>query len=154
MILFLDYDGVLHPDDAYLVKGRPVLESEGELFMWSPLLIEALEPYPNVKIVLSTSWARVFGFDEACAFLPDALRHRVIGETGYKLSYQSKYRQISNYLGSINSPKEWLALEDKTDDWYAGHLDNLVLTNGATGLSDPDVMNLLKNKLTDYDFIS
>lgn len=33
MILFLDFDGVLHPDEAYLVKGRPVLRTEGALFI-------------------------------------------------------------------------------------------------------------------------
>lgn len=27
MILFLDFDGVLHPDEAYLLKGRPVLRN-------------------------------------------------------------------------------------------------------------------------------
>ena len=35
MILFLDYDGVLHPDSAYLVRGRPVLRATGGLFMWA-----------------------------------------------------------------------------------------------------------------------
>ena len=45
MILFLDFDGVLHPDEAYLVKGRPVLRAEGALFMWTPLLADALKNY-------------------------------------------------------------------------------------------------------------
>ena len=30
-ILFLDYDGVLHPDDVYLERGRPVLRATGQL---------------------------------------------------------------------------------------------------------------------------
>lgn len=42
MILFLDFDGVLHPDAAYLVRGRPVLRAAGELFMWAPLLAAVL----------------------------------------------------------------------------------------------------------------
>jgi hypothetical protein len=33
MILFLDFDGVLHPVDAYLVNGRPTLKCNGALFM-------------------------------------------------------------------------------------------------------------------------
>lgn len=41
MILFLDYDGVLHPDAAYLVKGRPELRAEGCVFMWAPILEHA-----------------------------------------------------------------------------------------------------------------
>lgn len=29
MVLFLDFDGVLHPDAVYLVGGRPTLRAEG-----------------------------------------------------------------------------------------------------------------------------
>ena len=39
MILFLDYDGVLHPDHVYLVSGRPVPRADGELLMWAPILV-------------------------------------------------------------------------------------------------------------------
>ncbi|WP_231909764.1 HAD domain-containing protein [Cupriavidus nantongensis] len=59
MIVFLDYDGVLHPDAAYLVKGRPELRATGTLFMWAPILEETLAPYPDAQIVLSTSWVQV-----------------------------------------------------------------------------------------------
>ena len=38
MILFLDFDGVLHPDAAFLVNGRPTLKADGELMMCAPLL--------------------------------------------------------------------------------------------------------------------
>ena len=81
MILFLDFDGVLHPDEAYLVKGRPVLRAEGALFMWAPLLVGALKNYPGVQIVLSTSWARELRFTRARSFLPPELQQRVIGAT-------------------------------------------------------------------------
>jgi len=68
MILFLDFDGVLHPDEVYLVHGRPVLRDDGSLFMWAPLLAEALTPFPDVQIVLSTSWVRELSFKRACNF--------------------------------------------------------------------------------------
>ena len=64
-ILFLDYDGVLHPDDVYLECGRPVLHATGQLFMWAPLLEDALADHPDVRIVLSTSWARELRFTRA-----------------------------------------------------------------------------------------
>lgn len=48
MILFLDYDGVLHPDAAYYVPSRKSahveLRAEGALFMWMPILEEILAP--------------------------------------------------------------------------------------------------------------
>lgn len=81
MILFLDFDGVLHPDQVYLVHGRPVLRDEGHLFMWTPLLEDALNPLPDVQIVLSTSWVRELNFKRASNFFPEALRRRIIGAT-------------------------------------------------------------------------
>jgi hypothetical protein len=46
MILFLDFDGVLHPDAVYLERGRPVLRADGELFMWAHHLVDALASAP------------------------------------------------------------------------------------------------------------
>ena len=64
--LFLDFDGVLHPDEVYRVGGRIVLRVDGfSLFEWSSILDELLAPYPGTQIVLSTSWVRILGFDEA-----------------------------------------------------------------------------------------
>ena len=81
MILFLDFDGVLHPDEANLVHSRPVLRAEGELFMWAPPLVNVLDDLPKVRIVQSTSWARDLRFTRARDWLPEALRARVIGAT-------------------------------------------------------------------------
>ncbi len=38
MILFLDFDGVLHPDAVYLTRRGVELRAPGELFMWAPIL--------------------------------------------------------------------------------------------------------------------
>jgi len=81
MILFLDHDGVLHPDAAFLVNRRPELRSEGQLFMWAPLLVDVLAALPKVKIVLSTSWVLELRFSHARDYLPPELSKRVIGAT-------------------------------------------------------------------------
>lgn len=81
MIIFLDFDGVLHPDVAFLVKGRPTLKAESELFIWVPLLTKTLADFPEVQIVLSTSWARELSFSRARRWLPQDLRARVVGST-------------------------------------------------------------------------
>ena len=73
-VIFLDFDGVLHPDAVYLERGRPVLRAEGELFMWTGHLVEALACHPDVHIVLSTSWARELRFARARDHLPAELR--------------------------------------------------------------------------------
>lgn len=56
MHLFLDFDGPMHPDAVYVMKGKITLRAEGiSLFEHAPVLVELLEPHPHVKIVLSTS---------------------------------------------------------------------------------------------------
>jgi len=81
VILFLDFDGVLHPDAVYLERGRPVLRTDGALFMWSRHLVDALASAPHIRIVLSTSWARELRFARARDYLPAELRPKVIGAT-------------------------------------------------------------------------
>ena len=80
-LLFLDFDGVLHPDAVYLTSRGVELRAEGVLFMWAPLLVGALAPHQDVQIVLSTSWARNLGFHRARSVLPAELQSRVIGAT-------------------------------------------------------------------------
>lgn len=153
MILFLDYDGVLHPDAAYLVNGRPVLRADGSLFMWAQVLQEALEPYPEVKIVLSTSWVRVLkNFTRARGFLPPGLQSRVIGATWHSAMARhhegahridaswftelSRYAQIALYLSRAGIGTErWLAIDDDSEGWPSELRDHLVETKGAYGLA-------------------
>lgn len=161
MILFLDFDGVLHPDAAFLVKGRPTLKSEGELFMWAPLLIDVLVDFPEVQIVLSTSWARELSFSRACRWLPDELRGRVIGATWHSaMSFKSegfrslsnwwdeatRYQQIKRYVGRAGLV-DWVAVDDQPEGWGVDDLGKLVQTNSDTGLSDPSMQTLLAARL-------
>jgi hypothetical protein len=57
-IIYLDYDGVLHDEEVYWHPNRGVvLDTPGRtMFGWESIRLELLMPYPNVRIVLSTSW--------------------------------------------------------------------------------------------------
>ncbi|MDQ5877834.1 MAG: hypothetical protein QG638_566 [Pseudomonadota bacterium] len=72
MILFLDFDGVLHSSEVYLIRRQPVLRAEEgmTLFQHAPLLVDALAERPDIRIVLSTSWVARLGFDRTKAFIP------------------------------------------------------------------------------------
>ena len=63
VILFLDFDGVLHPARAVMGNHGPELTGGGSLFMWADGLTELLAEHSHVKIVLSTSWARHLPFE-------------------------------------------------------------------------------------------
>lgn len=162
-ILFLDYDGVLHRDAVFVEHRRPVLRGDGVLFEWTPLLACALEPYPEVKIVLSTSWSRMRGFSRARDVLPQPLRDKVIGSTwhsamgkseigGFRLpttwwDSSTRYQQIAAYVARVKTALNWLAIDDNDEGWAKEHRDRLVLTDPERGLSDPKVLALLRARL-------
>jgi hypothetical protein len=86
-ILYLDFDGVLHHEAVFFSpsKGLYIKAEQASvghvLFQHAPLLIEMLDPHPDIKIVLSTSWVRQYGCYRVAKRLPQALRERVIGAT-------------------------------------------------------------------------
>lgn len=152
-ILFLDYDGVLHPDDVYRINGQIVLKRDGfSLFEWSPLLLEALVPHSDVRIVLSTSWVRVIGYDKARKCLPRELQERVIGATWHSQLNQdwwssiSRYEQIAGYTRR-HTVTRWLAIDDEVTIWGEEHLDQLIETDSMLGLAQPEKLDELKRKL-------
>lgn len=162
MILFLDFDGVLHPSEVYLERGRPVLRAEGALFMWAPLLEAVLADFPEVRIVLSTSWARELRFSRARRYLPPGLRARVIGATWHSAmkidpegfhhlhltwwDQATRYEQIKRYATRA-SLKQWVAIDDMPEGWDEAYRDRLVQTDSYVGLSDPEKLERLRTIL-------
>ncbi|MEH6388469.1 MAG: HAD domain-containing protein [Pseudomonas profundi] len=159
MLIFLDYDGVLHPDAVHRrLNGHIELRAPGELFMWAPILIEALVPYPELSIVLSTSWVRELGFRPALAFLPARLAGRVIGATWHsrmstttdgiiEWDQQSRYDQISAHLSRQTVAMPWLAIDDNAVGWPSGQHQNLVQTDPMLGLSSTETQQRLQERL-------
>lgn len=152
VILFLDFDGVLHPDAAYLHGKKPVLQAEGEFFMWAGPLIGVLACQPAVRIVLSTSWVRLLGFNRARSLLPAELRKRVIGATWHSQAdrweweQMTRYQQIRRYVNR-NSVPNWFALDDDAENWGDVDRGRLILCDGDIGLGDLTVVSILHEKL-------
>jgi hypothetical protein len=161
-MLFLDFDGVLHPDAVYLECGRPMLRADGELFMWAGHLVDALASTPHVRIVLSTSWARELRFARARDYLPAELRPKVIGATWHSgmatdaehrplgrdtwWDTSSRYRQIKRYADRAGLAR-WIAVDDNPEGWDEADRVRLVHTQGDTGLSDPAALSRLAKLL-------
>lgn len=162
-ILMLDFDGVLHHEAVYVTpkRGIHVREPGRTLFEWAHFLVEALAPYPEVRIVLSTTWCIRPGFARAKSRLPIALRERVIGGTyhsgvhGADPHCQLAFRQTSRatqVLADVarRRPTDWLALDDDVADWPAAQLDHLVACDGSAGLSSPATRELLHARLARF----
>jgi len=155
--LYLDYDGVLHPDPVFHNPGKgPVLAeqyaSHHRLFENAELLTLMLEPYPEVQVVLSTSWVLAYGLAAARAPLPESLRNRVIGATfdpdrddhafgsvarGYQIAADVKRRGL----------RCWVALDDNTRDWPARARRKLIATDPVMGLRGETAFKGLQNWL-------
>lgn len=159
-VLYLDFDGVLHPDEAYWDRKKGVyLAVPGRLFMFSGHLIEALDPHPDVKLVLSTTWVRMLSYSRAKRFLPQALRDRVIGATWhsrYKTDPETKHwwegaSRYETIVGDVlrRRPLAWAAIDDDVQGWSAEHRDHLVATPSPRGLGDPAARARLKTVLND-----
>ncbi len=159
MILFLDFDGVLHPDAVYLQFNRKIeLRAAGELFMWAPQLIEALTKYQDIRIVLSTSWVRNLGYQKVCKLLPAELGGRVIGATWHSAmsrgwpdcipwDNQTRYEQIAAWLARRPEQSSWLAIDDDVEGWPEHLRKHLISTDSQCGLSAPEALAELARKL-------
>ncbi|WP_147483693.1 HAD domain-containing protein [Burkholderia pseudomallei] len=104
--LFVDYDGTLHRGHAVLdADGNVLLDSGQPLFEYAPLLAEMLEPYPDVQIVLTTSWLDTLSLDQVVSYLPGALSRRVVDTTcgirarfGYLMDGSARTYIIRSYV--------------------------------------------------------
>lgn len=155
LIVYLDFDGVLHHKNClWHPKRGPYLKAQPEnvLFQHAPLLECLLSPYPQIRIVLSTSWVRSYGCIGAAKRLPQSLQVRVIGATFH--SRMNKTEFISSPRGMQvwgdvvrRQPKDWIALDDDWLHWPKWCLDKYVKTHEFAGISDPDVMAEISRKL-------
>lgn len=153
-LLFLDFDGVLHPDAVYRrLDGRIELRAHGALFMWAPLLGAVVEESNDLQIVLSSSWVRQLGFRKARAALPAVIADKVVGATWHSAmatslediawDRQTRYEQISAYLRGLPAAHSWLALDDDAVGWPDCKRRHLLQTKPDIGLADPLILERL-----------
>ncbi|CAG9187464.1 HAD domain-containing protein [Cupriavidus pinatubonensis] len=153
-VLFVDYDNCLTRSDCYVV-GEDVVPSEPGvvLFEYAGILEQLLEPYSDVRMVLSTDWVQTFGFERARDALPLAsLRARVIGTTypaddtsALQFPTLTRGEQVLRYVAK-HRLKSWLALDDRRDGFESCML-NLIHCQRGVGLGDRDVQRMLRERL-------
>lgn len=163
VVLYLDLDGVVQHEAVMWHARRGIYMSpeagpERTLFEWIPCLEEALAPFPQVALVLSSSWCVWPGYGKTLKRFPPELRDRFIGGTYHKrvqgadpwskASFKAMSRGMQVCADVLRrKPMQWLALDDDTEDWPEWARNNLVDCDGATGLSNPRVQTELRLKL-------
>lgn len=154
-VLYLDFDGVLHHENVLRHPRRGIyLDAPPEftLFQHAALLEALLQPYPAVRIVLSTSWVRVLGYSRSVKRLPQGLRERVAGATYHSRMNERLFIQLPRGVQVLDDvqrrrPSGWVALDDEGAGWPEAYRHCLVLTDERLGLSAPGVADSLRSKL-------
>lgn len=155
LILYLDFDGVLHHENVlwHPRKGAYLsAPSQYTLFQHVDLLTEVLVPYPQVRIVLSTSWVRQYGYTGTAKRLPSSLHARVIGATFHSKMDKVLFLQASRGMQVWSDvlrrkPRDWLALDDDHVNWPAWCRDKYIRTHEHEGIAAPDVLAEFRRKL-------
>lgn len=145
MILFLDFDGVLHPDFA----------RNHACFSANPLLWQLLDACPNVDVVFSTSWRGIHPVAELIQFATQGggERHarRFLGTTPSLVTERSanivqrylREEEIACWLhGNGRDREPWLALDD-FKEYFSPACPNLFAVDHITGLTAAHMPDLL-----------
>ena len=132
MILFLDFDGVLH------LEGEGHLPNDGKDFCFLPSLEALLREFWHVRIVISSSRRERLAFEALTAPFAEDIRPRVLGVTpprgsGASHSFAHREGEILAWLqahGMVDQP--WVALDDA--EWqFDRHKDRLVVCGSFVG---------------------
>jgi hypothetical protein len=155
-VIYCDYDHVLHGGVLRYRKPpslRPETTQGQTLFQNAPILVRLLDPYPDLKIVLSISWVKEPGFGCARDCLPQALQQRGVGDTFHKrhirkdeFSNLTRYEQIRADV-QRRRPTRWLAIDDDLRGWRPEHALHIVPMPAILGLSSPAAALELQRRL-------
>ncbi|KKB69385.1 hypothetical protein BBMA_3915 [Burkholderia pseudomallei MSHR1079] len=146
LVLFTDFDGVLHAADepALDSNGRPIANER--LFAWLPILADILEPYPQVRLVVSSDWRRL---------LDDENLRLVLGPLG------SRFAGIVETWGTSRADEilaevrrrnltHWLAVDDHPSVLGVSRRDSrFIPCEPDAGLSAPAVQAMLRKRLAE-----
>ena len=157
MIVFLDFDGVVHPEG---------LASHDDLFVRLPLIEEVLREFPAVEIVISSSWR--LEYDNPKQALTGLQQHfsadiakRVVGVTPNHremddksspdgLSRFERHWECEAWMRTHRLPgTRWMAMDDRQDIFrpFSAHLMTFDKRVGFTE-SDLDPFRAYLNALT------
>jgi hypothetical protein len=129
MILFLDFDGVLHG------LGRPALEC-------LPRFEAILRDFPKTDVVISSSWRETYPWEVLLKFFSEDIRSKIVGATPVIASKwppypaHARHDEIIQFLLQQQiQDRRWLILDDDAR-LFPKDCRELVLLDPATGLDD------------------
>jgi len=133
-VIFLDFDGVIHPAE-YLrfneIDGELVLGSDVR-FCWAGVLWDLIKDH-DCDLVIHSSWRTSFDLSQIRKMLPPELRSRVCDLTGDG----SRFDSITKYV-AVHQLRKYLILDDAPEEFPLG-LQALVVCHPERGIDSPEV---------------
>ncbi|WP_426164179.1 HAD domain-containing protein [Pseudoduganella sp. R-32] len=139
MILFLDFDGVLHP--------FPMRPTDKHFSQMSSLW-KVLDNIPEISVVITSTWREQYPFTELIELLKaqggDRFAARFVGVTPI-LEGTANYvpgirqREVETWLAENKVEHEPYIILDDIEEYFNSTCKNLYLVDGVTGLTDDDV---------------
>lgn len=140
VVLYLDFDGVLHPFGEDAIDDYGQLLANPNLFCWLPTLTAALDPFPNVRIIVSSDWRRLF-VDATLIRLLGPLGSRFAGIVETRFPNRADEIQADAMQRGISA---WLALDDHQSVVEAAKGDGrFVVCQPELGVSEEAVIERL-----------
>jgi len=142
VLLFLDFDGVLH---SYISYYNGINQFEK-----MPFLVNILKKLPNVQVVVSSAWAKKRTLDTLRQFFPDAIKERIIG--GVYKQTDNRGNDVKTYMKNHGEVGPWIAVDDMA---IFDPTDPVVWTDWSTGLTEETanvLMKALKSPIEFADF--
>lgn len=143
-VLFLDFDGVLHPISAMRwFEMRLPLETtiqRARLFRWTWILAEILDPYPDVQIIVHSSWRLLKTDFDLKGFL-GPLENRFAGSTPRAQRWESVEWVVQQNLLS-----DYRILDDHAEEFPSG-LNELIVCDSELGVYDEAVRRQVREWL-------
>ena len=110
MILFLDFDGVLHPEPC---------PEDGKLFCNLPALEAILRDFPAVEIVISSMWRFTHTQVELQALFSADIAKRIVGVTPDRCDVSYLFPVVGSYVRHAEI-EGWLRQSDRAgESWLA-----------------------------------
>jgi hypothetical protein len=123
-LIFLDFDGVLHPISA----------GEDGQFCRAALLASTLAGFEgNVQVVVSSDKRGYYTLDELKAMLPAELAQHVIGVTPFRAG--NRLEEIQAFVAKHAPAADWRALDDDFLSFPKG-FQQLIRCDGFVGFDD------------------
>ena len=132
MVLFLDFDGVLHPKGAGQTH-----------FTRLPLLESFLRQHDlaPTRIVITSTWREAYSLPRLRSFFSPDIAARIAGVTPTLEDYSSEYErgeEVEAWLAG-QPVVTWAALDDEAENYAPRLRKRLVQCDGHLGLNEADL---------------